>query len=316
MKKVLITGASGFVGLHLINYLRSIGLEVWGTVRSDLSGFEKKQGLEWVSLDLSDSTQISNILKMVKPNFIFHLAGQSNVHKSWNEKAATIETNLLGTVRLLEAIKQEVPEAMVLTVGSAEEYGAIKTDNPIVETDMPQPVSPYGISKLAMGYVTKQFARTYGLRCIHVRPFNHIGPGQSLGFVTSDFARQIACIEFGIKTGPLLVGNLESARDFTDVRDIVRAYWYLAQEGKIGEIYNVCNGTAIKISYILNELIKRSNKQIEIVQDPLKYRPLEVPVYIGDNTKIKTDTGWTPSINIAITLDDVMTDWRNRCALK
>lgn len=313
MKRVLVTGASGFVGKHLVEYLLNYNLEIWGTTRVPHINLIVNPRVHWITLQLLNSSQTRQALKQIQPDYVFHLAGQSNVRDSWSHKVITFESNLIGTIHLLESVQESYPEAMVITVGSSEEYGMVSEEQiPISEDVPPNPKSPYGVSKLAISYLVKQYVQTYGMRVIHARPFNHIGPGQDLGFVTTDFAKQIVSIELGLEENPILVGNLDAARDFTDVRDIVRAYWLLAERGSEGEIYNVCSGEGIKISTLVEELSARSKKKIDIVQDPSKIRPLDVPLYMGDNAKIMNDTGWSPKIPLSKTLDDIMEDWRYR----
>ncbi|UOF91486.1 GDP-mannose 4,6-dehydratase [Fodinisporobacter ferrooxydans] len=312
MKKILVTGATGFVGKHLIELLLTKeDIMIWGTTHS--SSPNKDMQVSWETLDLLNTNQVREMINKVKPDVIFHLAGQSNVRKSWEQKDDTFQINVIGTIHLLDAVKEFCPEAIVLTVGSSEEYGFVKQENmPINETSVCNPMNPYGISKLSVALLSKQYYQSCGLNCIHVRPFNHIGPGQSLGFVTTDFAKQIVSIELELQENKLKVGNLEAHRDFTDVRDIVCAYWLLSQKGKSGEIYNVSVGKGIKISTIVKELAKRSNKEIQIIQDSKKFRPIDVPFYIGDCSKIERDCGWIPKISLSKTLDDIMNDWRQR----
>lgn len=313
MKKVLITGASGFVGTHLISYIQKLGLEIWGTARVPHLLLHRDSSVYWENLDLINVESVRAVLQKVRPDVIFHLAGQSNVRISWDNKADTFGANVIGTIHLLDAVKDICPDARVLTVGSSEEYGIVAANEiPIVETVRPNPQNPYGVSKLTVGIMAQQYARSSGLNVIHVRPFNHIGPGQSLGFVTTDFTKQIVSIEMGLQSNELFVGNLEASRDFSDVRDIVHAYWEVATNGKVGEIYNVCSGHGVKISTILEELARRSQVEIKIIQDPTKFRAIDIPYYVGDNKKIKEDCGWTPSIPLPQTLDDILEDWRNR----
>lgn len=310
-RRVLVTGASGFVGWHLIRYLTQQDVDIWGTTKTPVTNEGKS--VQWLELDLLDKKQVRQIISQIKPDLIFHLAGQSSVKTSWDEKAMTIETNVIATIHLLEAVREICPDSFVLTVGSAEEYGPATADQiPITEAEPTSPVSPYGISKLTAGLFAMQFAHTYCLNIIHVRPFNHIGPGQAPGFVAADFARQIVSIELGIRENPIKVGNLNIERDFTDVRDIVRAYWMLSSKGKSGEIYNVCSGKGLKIKNLLQGLCQKSTKKIQIVEDPALFRTADVPSYIGDNSKICRETTWEPVLPISETLEDIINDWRTR----
>lgn len=315
MNRVLVTGASGFVGTHLVDLLLANGVEVWGTARRRgphlLSSMNPN--VNWCEMELLDLEGIKDVLRRSQPDCVIHLAGQSNVRKAWDEKANTFEFNVIGTINLLEAVRDVAPQARVVTIGSSEEYGVVQNpDTPIREDVLPNPLSPYGISKLNVSLLAKLYANTYGVHVIHARPFNHIGPKQSIGFVTTDIAKQIVSIERGLQENPIGVGNLEAKRDFTDVRDIVRAYWELAQKGTIGDTYNVCSSKGVEISHIVYELAKRSLEDIQIVPDLNKFRPVDVPIYVGDNSKLLRDTSWQPLIDLEQTLDDIIEDWRIR----
>ncbi|MBC6975843.1 GDP-mannose 4,6-dehydratase [Bacillus sp. Xin] len=301
----LITGITGFVGHHLQNRLIAEGAEVYGTSRQ--SNLYKHT----YQLDLQEQDEIVSLLKKISPTHIFHLAGMSNVRDSWVNVSKTIEANTLGTINLLEAVKKLDKEIRVITIGSSEEYGkaTLGIHDTISETTLLNPLSPYGTSKAAVSMLVKQYYKGFGLDVIHVRPFNHIGPGQKLGFVTSDFAHQIALINNNTNHNKIKVGNLESFRDFTDVRDIVRAYYMLALKGYAGEIYNVCSGISTSIQEILNILLSFSNKKIAIETDPNKMRPSDIPYFIGDYTKIKNLTKWEPKISIHHSLQDIYQYW-------
>ncbi|MBO1578124.1 GDP-mannose 4,6-dehydratase [Bacillus sp. XF8] len=304
--KALITGVTGFVGHHLQSTLIAEGAEVFGTSRQ--SHLYKNI----YQLDLQRQDEVVSLLKRISPTHIFHLAGMSNVKDSWANVSKTIEANTIGTINLLEAVKEVNKNIRVITIGSSEEYGKVITNNysKISETTLLNPLSPYGTSKAAIGMLIKQYYKGFGLNVIHVRPFNHIGPGQKLGFVTSDFAHQIALINNGnTNCNKIKVGNLESFRDFTDVRDIVRAYYMIALKGCAGEIYNVCSGTSTSIQEILNILLSFSNKKIDIETNPDKMRPSDIPYFIGDYTKIKNLTEWEPKISIHQSLQDIYQYW-------
>ncbi|WP_164763121.1 GDP-mannose 4,6-dehydratase [Paenibacillus humicus] len=310
--RALITGYSGFVGQHLAARLSALNYEVFGTTRStDLSS----SIIQLLQCNLNDEEGVIRLLNQVRPNEIYHLAGQSSVHLSWLNKVETFESNANTTLTFLEAIRKSIvgQTAKILTIGSSEEYGkTISASLPINEYTPTNPISPYGLSKTTVSMLARYFYQNHGMHIVHSRPFTHIGPGQKLGFVTSDFAKQIADIEKGLLQPTLSVGNLESKRDFTDVRDIVVAYQLLLTKGKPGEVYNVCSGKAVAISDILQTYIEISTcAHIEVRQDPNKMRPSDFPVYYGDARKITAATGWNPEISFSDSLNDILNYWRN-----
>jgi GDP-4-dehydro-6-deoxy-D-mannose reductase len=310
--RALITGATGFVGQHLASYLLNNGYQVWGTSRINSGEINNVEELEILFIDFDDMTSIIDMLNTVQPDHIYHLAGQSSVKDSWSDKVGTFQSNVNLTMNLLEAVLQsEVKEKVsILTVGSSEEYGGYTSgSNPILEDTQLKPSSPYGISKATVGMLVRHYFTAYNMRVIHTRPFNHIGPGQRLGFVVSDFSNQIVQIEKGRQEKVISVGNLSAKRDFTDVRDIVRAYYLLLNQvnnSAWGESVNVCSGEAISIESILDTLLTLSNSSIDVVVDSNKLRPVDIPVFTGDNTKLKELTGWQPNINLTQTLSDVL----------
>ncbi|UUZ83047.1 GDP-mannose 4,6-dehydratase [Paenibacillus sp. P26] len=312
--RALITGVNGFVGQYLAEYLINLGYEVWGTTRQGCPNLVSDKGIRLLKSGLDNQDELIDLLNEIRPDEIYHLAGQSNVKESWSNKVTTLEANVVSTLTLLEAVlKSEIANKVrVLTVGSSEEYGKVDGSlMPIKEDIQLNPISPYGISKASVSFYCKQYYEVYGLKIVHARPFNHIGPKQRLGFVVADFSQQIADIEFGRKDNILCVGNLESKRDFTDVRDIVRAYYLLLQQENIfGEIYNISSNKAVSIQEILDTLISLSTKEIIVKRDESRMRPSDIPIYIGDNNKLKLATGWSPEIPLIQTLTDVMNSLR------
>jgi GDP-4-dehydro-6-deoxy-D-mannose reductase len=305
--RALITGITGFVGRYLQTYLLEQGIEVYGTSR-------KPQGDKSIyQINLYNEKDIFNMLHEVRPTHIFHLAGESNVKNSWLHVNEYFEANTITTIHLFEAVKKLREKVRIITIGSSEEYGAVNTVENITEETPINPVNPYGVSKAAISMLSKQYFQAFGLDVIHLRPFNHIGPGQRLGFVTSDFAYQIAKINKSIENEPVIkVGNLDAIRDFTDVRDIVKAYYLIALKGKSGEIYNICSGKGIKIMDILNILLSYSKIEIKKVIDHQKMRPIDVPSFIGANVKVFQDTGWNPKISINRSLLDIYKYWLDK----
>lgn len=309
MKKVLVTGIDGFVARYLYDYLLKSGYDVYGTTINETY---KNDKIKTFKMNLLNAENVNDVIKNMKPDMIFHLAGQSAVGLSWQKPVLTINVNVNGTLNLLEAVKNNNINPKVLIIGSSDQYGIIKPKNcPIKETQSQIPQSPYGISKKTQEELGKLYVKVYKMNIIFVRAFNHIGAGQSENFVVPDFASKIVKIEKGA-IPVLKVGNLDTLRDFTDVRDIVRGYVMLLENGKIGESYNIGSGNVIKVKDILKKLVSLSYKEIKVEIDKEKFRPVDVPIVQCDNSKIKEDTGWKPEISIDETLKDVLEYWRGK----
>lgn len=306
--KALITGINGFVGKYLSKYLIDKGYEVYGTVTdSD----ERIDNVKLYSMNLLNKEEVLRTIQDVKPDQIYHLAGQSAVGVSWKNPTLTINVNVNGTINLLDSIRESNLESKILIIGSSDEYGVIKPEDcPINEEHKLNPSNPYAISKVTQEEIAKLYANVYKMKIVMVRAFNHIGPMQSKNFVVSDFASRIAEIEKG-KENILRVGNLDAYRDFTDVRDIVRGYNMLMEKGTIGEIYNIGSGKPHKIQEILDILIELSTEDIKVELDKDKLRPSDVPIIQCDNSKIKSHIGWQPELNIKNTLKDTLDYWRS-----
>ncbi|NWO26310.1 GDP-mannose 4,6-dehydratase [Leptotrichia sp. oral taxon 417] len=309
MKKVLVTGVDGFVAGYLSDYLFKSGYDVYGTTISETY---KNDKIKIFKMNLLDAENVSDVIKNISPNMIFHLAGQSAVGLSWQKPVLTIDVNVNGTLNLLEAVRINNINSRILIIGSSDQYGTIKPEDcPIKETQLQNPQSPYGISKKTQEEIGKLYVKAYKMNIIFVRAFNHIGARQGKNFVVPDFASKIVKIEKSA-VPVLKVGNLDTLRDFTDVRDIVRGYLMLLESGKIGESYNIGSGNVIKIKDILKKLINLSSKKIKIEIDKEKFRPVDVPIVQCDNSKIKKDTGWSPEISIDETLKEVLEYWRGK----
>ena len=311
--RTLITGITGFVGSHLAEHLIARGDEVYGTVRwrSRLDNINHiKDKIKLIETDIRDSYSIEKSLREVQPDVIFHLAAQSFVHSSFNAPQETLSTNIIGTVNLLEAVKSLKTNPVIQIAGSSEEYGLVKqNETPIRETNPLRPLSPYGVSKVAEDMLAYQYHKSYGLKTVITRAFNHEGPRRGDVFSTSNFAKQIAEIEKG-KEPVIHVGNLNASRDFTDVRDVVRAYVLATEKCDYGEAYNICSGKTWKISDMLNLLLSMSQKKIEVKQDPARMRPSDVEILLGDSTKFRQKTGWKPEIPFETTMKDLLDYWR------
>jgi GDP-4-dehydro-6-deoxy-D-mannose reductase len=244
---------------------------------------------------------------------IFHLAAQAAPAASFADPAATLIPNIVGQVNLLQGCLATKLNPVILVVGSGDEYGMVEPgDLPITETTPLRPTNPYAVSKIAQDMLGLQYFISYQMRCVRVRPFNHIGPRQGDAFVVAGFARQIAEAEAGQRPPVVRVGNLDTARDFTDVRDMVRAYWLAVQRGAAGEVYNIGCGQAYGIRDILNQLVAMSNLPLAIEVDRARLRPTDTREVRSDSTRFRRATGWQPTIPLQETLGDVLTYWRER----
>ncbi len=315
-KKALITGIAGFVGSYMAELLLSNGFEVSGLCRprSKMDHIESiKSKLHLEDADLLDSHSLYTTINKTKPDYIFHLAAQSFVPTSWGSPAVTLEVNIVGSANLFEAVRQVGIDPVIQIACSSEEYGMVHADEvPIKETNPLRPLSPYAVSKLAMDYLGYQYFESYQTRIVRTRGFNHTGPRRGDTFAESTFAKQIALIEKGKQEPIIYVGNLEAARDYTDVRDMVRAYLLAVEKCDPGEVYNIATGKAIKIADVLNMMLKMSKVKVEIKQDPARMRPSDVPILIGDASKFKAKTGWSPEIPFEKTAEDLLNYWRER----
>ncbi len=313
--RVLITGATGFAGGHLIRALKAEGpssFEIFGTAFPDPPSPSEGR---LFSLDLRSEQAVVELMGEVRPDWIVHLAAVSNVRRSWQMRRETIETNVLGTQNLLEAVRRSAPGARVLFVSSSDVYGAGDPPAEALTEGAPvRIVNPYAYSKAAGEMLCGFYEQVERIDIVIARPFPHTGPGQTEDFVCSDWARQVAEIESGNRAPTLMVGNLDVQRDYCDVRDVVRAYLLLLRKGRRGEAYNICSGKALALREILDFLIRESSGKapISVNVDPAKLRKADVPALIGSNRKIAQETGWSPRIPMDQTLRDLLGFWRQR----
>jgi len=315
--RVLITGFTGFVGSHLADYLVARGdAEVFGVHRwrSRLENIEHLgDRVRRVECDVRDAAAVRRVLRDVRPDRIFHLAAQSYVPTSWLTPGETLGGNVLGQVNLFEAIRDLGLTPQVHIAGSSEEYGLVLPHEvPIREESPLRPLSPYAVSKVAQDLLAYQYWKSYRLHVVRTRGFNHTGPRRGEVFVSSNFARQVAEIEKGHREPVVRVGNLDSIRDFTDVRDMVRAYWLALERGEPGEVYNICSGRGYSARQVLDILLDLANVKVEVREDPARMRPSDVPLLVGDGSKFRSVTGWEPTIPFEVTLKDLLEHWRKR----
>ena len=311
MTTVLITGASGFVGPHLARALSALGARIVGLAISAPPAGLTLDG--WHNADMLDAAAVARVIEAERPAAVVHLAGQSSAARSFEQPVETFRINVTGTWNLIEAVRAHAPMARMLIVGSGEVYGPLPQGTRAAEDAPFNPVSPYALSKAAADALAELHARAHGLDVVRTRSFGHTGPGQEPRFVVPSFARQIAAIERGGE--PVLkVGNLDVARDLTDVRDIVRAYVLLLGQGRAGEAYNVCRGATVKLTDMVRMLAERSRVPVRIEVDPERVRTADVSWLAGDPAKLERDTGWRAEIAFERTLDDVLEEWRGRGA--
>ena len=308
---VLVTGAAGFAAGHLLSLLRTEGpVEGWYRpgVPPPPGSPTIDDGVTWRAVDLRDPRAVDGAIADLRPASVYHLAGAANQGAAWANTDVALELNALVTHVLLRAVARHSPDARVLVTTSAAVYAA--SDTPQREDSRVAPATPYGVSKLAQEMVALQATRREQLDVVVVRPFNHIGPGQDLGFFAPAFARQLARIEAALEPGPMRVGNLTPRRDLCDVRDTVRAYRLLMQHGVRGEIYNVCRGEAVEIGTLLEMLRSEVTIAVDVMVDPEKLRPVDMPLLVGDRTRLTNTTGWEPELPLARTLHDVLEEQR------
>jgi GDP-4-dehydro-6-deoxy-D-mannose reductase len=317
--RYFVTGIGGFAGTHLAAHLLAAGHEVTGSVRERrpypalAALMERHRGFTVDGLacaDVTDPDAIREAVATARPDGVFHLAGIAFVPRAEADPSRAITVNTLGSCHVLAAVQAAAPASRVVVVGSADVYGAAALDEqPIEESRALQPVSTYGLSKAAADMAAFHQWWDTGLAVIRARAFNHTGPGQSADFVCSDFARQVVRIERGAAPPVLRVGNLGSARDFSDVRDVVRGYAVLMERGTPGEAYNVCAGATVTIAAIVAGLRTETAVAFEVVEERTRVRRREIPRVIGSNVRLSA-LGWAPAIPLQRTLRDLLDYWR------
>lgn len=314
MRKALVTGSEGFVGSHLTSYLTKFGFKVLGSYHRLPE--EKANGVEYIYIELKNKKSIRQAISRYKPSFIFHLAAKSSTPFSFSNPEEAFAVNIFGTINLYEVIremrdKHKNYDPIIVQAGSSEAFGKVfPREIPIKENQPFRAVSPYGASKAALSLIGYQYFKAFDLKIIRLNLFTHTGPRQKRGFFVPDMASQIAEIEIKNKEPVIRVGNLESIRDYTDVRDIVKAYRLAALKCEPGEAYNVCSGKKTSIKEVLNFLASLSKKKITIEVDPARFRKVETALFVGNPSKFKKATGWENEIPIEKTLEDTLNWWR------
>ncbi|MFQ5575446.1 MAG: GDP-mannose 4,6-dehydratase [Anaerolineae bacterium] len=311
--RVLITGITGFAGGHLAMHLaRNTAVELYGIDRNATRLPAALQGRATVfEGDLLVESFVKEVLQQVRPTAVFHLAGQAFVPAAWENPWETFQLNVLPQLNLFKASLELGLTARFVTVTSGKLYGHVPPERMPLNEETPfQPDNPYDLSKVTQDLMARQYFFSHNLPVIRARPFNHIGPRQSPNFVTSSFARQIARAEAGLALPVVKVGNLSAARDFSDVRDVVRAYALLMDNGRPGQAYNIGSGRAVTIRQILDMLVGMSRVTIKVEPDPARMRPVDQPISYGDIGKIAAHVGWRPEISLEESLRQVLDYWR------
>jgi GDP-4-dehydro-6-deoxy-D-mannose reductase len=319
MKKYLITGSSGFVSHHFIEHLEKSNpaAEIFGIdMESPAFSADDFTNIDFTfeKVNLLDDERVENIIYRFQPDYILHLASFSSVGFSWKEPILSFRNNTNIFLNLLEAVRKLGLRCRILSVGSSEEYGNVREDLlPLREEYEPHPVSPYGVARSSQEQLSRVYAQGYGLDIVMTRSFNHIGPQQKDVFVISSFARQIALMkEQGGTEGLLRTGDVSVVRDFLDVRDVVRAYSFLFEKGKSGEVYNICSGKGHSLKEIIDMMAGIVGVNVKIEVDQTLLRPSDNRIVFGTNEKLKTTTGWEQQFSLEQSLADIIEYWEGR----
>ena len=313
--RIFITGITGPVGSALADELLTlpdVELHVFKRWRSDPRPIQQLFGRVAIHEgDIEDAFAVGAAVRAAMPDLVYHLAAQSYPSASWDAPITTLRANVEGTVNLLEALRAHAPAARVHIAGSSAQYGVVTPDEvPIGEDHAMRPASPYGVSKVAQELLGLQYHDSYGMHVVVTRSFNHVGPRQGDRCSIQTFCRQMAMAEAGLQPRALFVGNLEPRRDFSHVNDVARALWLLLQKGRPGTVYNLCSGSATRIGDIVEMVRVRGHVPVEVRVDPSRLRPLDEPILLGDNRRLRSDTGWEPRISMAQIVDELLEYWR------
>lgn len=317
--RALVTGIGGFAGSHLAEALLRAGNHVEGTVRpggsSSPTGGRSGALVTLHPCDVRSPGGLADAVRKAKPDVVYHLAATTSVSEGETDPHGTMEVNLTGTLHLLEALRKEVPGALLVHISSSEVYGKVlPEENPVREGRPEAPVHAYGLSKLLSEQLVRFYERRHGVSAIILRPFNHIGPRQSDRFVCASFLKQLVSIELGRVSPVLRVGNLDPVRDFTDVRDMVEAYRLAAEHCESGSLYNIASGQGTSIADLLCRMLSLTDSRVEVREDPNRVRKTEIPVLIGDATPFTEKTGWQRRFALRETLRDTADYWRQMAA--
>lgn len=314
--RVIITGAAGFAAAHLIRAIEKNGCdEIFTWVKDQEEAARVRLDQEHIFVtDITDEQLVQQRIEQIRPDRVYHLAAQASVGLSWNMPALTMSVNTIGTIYLMEALRKYAPEARLLLIGSAEQYGKVTPEElPIKETRQSEGVNPYSVSKMTQEMMAQMYASRYGMHIVMVRAFNHIGPGQATNFVIPDWCSQVAAIERGDREPVIRVGNIRVKRDFTDVRDIVNAYIKLMEHGQSGQIYNVGSGVSYSLEEILQKIIQAGTMDhVRYEVDASKLRPADIEELRADITKLQQTIDWEPEYSLEQSIDDILNEMREK----
>lgn len=306
MRRILITGGTGFVGPHLVRFLKSSGTKL--TVLSSGEARAKEPGVDYRCSDIRNAEEIRAVIRDTSPDHIYHLAGISSVPVSWRDPRLTLETNVIGSYNVFDAAMGLPTPPKILNVSTSQVYAPDEVA--LTETSRISPANPYAASKAMAELLAVQYQRSTQGGVITARAFNHTGPGQATTFALPSFARQLAEMEAGLRPPVLKVGNIQVRRDFTDVRDVIVAYSLLLEKGAVGEVYNVCSGRAVLLADIVKNLQKHCRVAIRIEIDSVRIRTDDVPVVVGDASKLRSATGWSATVPLERTMNELLAYWR------
>ena len=309
MRRALITGGTGFVGTHLVRFLNAEAVQV-AVLASGVEFPAPPPGVHFNRVDIRKADDVRSVVREFRPTEIYHLAGISAVDISWSNPSLTFEVNVIGAYNLFEAGMGLAAPPRILNVSTAQVY--VPSASVLTEASLVGPANPYSASKAMSELLSVQYSKVLSGGVITARSFNHSGPGQRPGFVLSSIAKQLAEMSEGRRAPKLIVGNVDVVRDFTDVRDVVRAYAALIERARIGEVYNVCSGFGVRVADIIAKFTSISGVAVTLETDPARLRPGEVSTVVGDSTKIRRETGWIPQIPVEKTIQDLLDDWRTR----
>ena len=305
---ILVTGAAGFAGSHVVQILAGRD-DVVGWMHQAKPPDDIARLATWQRVDLLNPAEVRDAIARVKPSAVIHCAGAPNVAHSWRDTVTPLSINVLATHHVFDALRRAGVRCRLVLPGSATVYAP--STSPLTEESPIGPSNPYAVSKLAQEQLALRAAREDGVDVVVTRPFNHTGPRQSAAFAAPNMARQIALIEAGLAEPVIKVGNLDARRDFTDVRDLARAYVSLIHKGVSSTVYNVSSGVALAMKSVLDALVARARVEVRVDPDPALMRPSDTPVLLGDSTKLRLATGWRPEIPFEQTLDDLLDYWRS-----
>ncbi len=308
--RVLVTGSQGFAGRHLVDWAKRQGAHVVGCIRPGRPA-PTDSDVEWVEWDVQNGAAFADLLRSRRPDRIFHLAAIASVAAAERDRTQTLAVNTGGVLAIVEALSDQDSSARLVLASSCEVYGPGQPGRRLNELSPQRPVTFYGVSKWMAEETVRLFARR-SVDGVILRPFNHIGPGQAPAFVSSSFARQIVAMERGIQPLELKTGNLEVIRDFSDVRDVVRAYWLAADSAETGQTYNVASGSPTSIQGMLELLLEQTEVEVAVVRDPALQRKNDNPYLVGDASRLGQEVGWRPEIALRQTVRDLLDEWRER----